>query len=290
MKIAVTGASGMLGRDVCAAVQAAGLTLASFSRAELGITDLNNVIQMVANQRPDAVIHCAAYTNVNGAEQNKGEAKKVNVDGTFNVAAACRRNGAKMIYVSTDFVFDGTKGIPYTENDLTNPLNVYGRTKWRGEKIVRALLPEDHVIARTSWLYGGPPETKNFVRTIQRLARTLPEVPVVCDQIGSPTCTVPVAQTLVALAADFVPGTYHVTCGGEASWFEFAREIVRLSGLQTLVVPITTAEYEARFPGQAVRPPYTPLDGAALRERGMTALPHWKDALTAFLSGDEATV
>ncbi len=276
----------MLGRDVCQTVQTDGHTLAAFARTDLDITNGDETEAIIARENPDAIIHCAAWTNVNGAEENPQAAFAVNADGAKNVAVACAQIGAIMVYVSTDYVFDGAKGAPYTETDPINPLGVYGQSKADGEAHVRHLLPDRHVIARTSWLYGGPPETKNFVRTIQRLARTLPSVPVVCDQVGCPTATLPLSELLVALAEDLVPGTYHTACAGQASWFEFAQEIVRLSGLTTPVVPITTEEYTARFGPQAPRPAHSPLTCDALTQREWE-LPEWKSALAAFLAMDK---
>ena len=273
----------MLGRDVCRAVQNDGHILVAFARADMDITNGDETGAIISRERPDAIIHCAAWTNVNGAEENPQAAFAVNVDGTRNVALACAQTGARLVYISTDYVFDGTKAAPYTETDPINPLGVYGKSKAEGENLVRHILPDRHVIARTSWLYGGPPETKNFVRTIQRLARTLPSVPVVCDQIGCPTATLPLSELLVALVEDFVPGTYHTACQGQASWFEFAQEIVRLSGLATPIVPITTEEYTVRFGPQAPRPAHSPLACDALTQRHWE-LPEWKSALAAFLA------
>ena len=273
---------------MCHAFKNAGHTVAAFRKHDLNVVRAKTVWEALARERPHFVVHCAAYTNVNRAEAEPEEAFAINETGARNVAEACASVGAKMVHISTDFVFDGTKATPYVETDAVNPLNVYGKSKAAGENAVRQTLPDAHLIIRTAWLYGGLPHAKNFVRTIYKLAQNLPTVPVVCDQIGSPTCTMPVAQTLVALCENFAPGTCHAACEGEESWFEFAREIVRLAHLKTAVVPITAAQYAAQFGVQAPRPAYSALDNAALRTRGIAKLPHWKRRTCRFFENGVA--
>jgi dTDP-4-dehydrorhamnose reductase len=289
MRVLVTGAAGMLGTDVCADLAARGHETIKAARPQEGregvlpldITDTKATVALLRDVRPDAVINCAAWTDVDGAERNPDPAYKVNALGSWNLAHAAGEVGAWLLTVSTDFVFDGRKKAPYTEFDATNPLGAYGASKEAGEVLIRETLPTRHVIARTAWLYGV--YGKNFVYTIRRLARSLPEVPVVSDQIGCPTHTRDLSRKLLDLLEDPLPGTYHVCSKGECSWFEFAREIVRQSGLETPVVPITAAEYAARFNSPTERPVYSPMRRLALEMRGMDDLPTWQDGLAEFV-------
>lgn len=285
----------MLGTDVCAELRrrehetigtarggGAGDT-ARESLVPLDVTDTGSCLDGIAAARPEAILHCAAWTNVDGAERDPEGAYRGNALGAWNVAAAAAKIGATMVYVSTDFVFDGTKSEPYTEFDPVNPLGVYGASKEAGERLVRQTLPDRHLIARTSWLYGR--NGKNFVATIQRLAGSLPEVPVVADQVGCPTYTVDLARKLVDLIeAPLLPGTYHICNGGHCSWYEFAQAIIARSGLGTPVVPITAAEYAARFNSPTRRPAFSPMRRLALEMRGMDDLPAWQDSLDRYLA------
>jgi dTDP-4-dehydrorhamnose reductase len=286
MKVLVTGAAGMLGTDLCAELAGRGHDVVATDMREgfvpLDITDTKQTRVRIAETRPDAILHCAAWTNVDGAERTPDPAYKVNALGSWNVAAAAADVDAWMVCVSTDFVFDGRKGAPYTEFDRTNPLGAYGASKEAGEQLVRQTLPRRHMIARTSWLFGvhGNP----FPYTILRLARKLPEVPVVADQVGCPTHTRDLSRKLADLIEDPLPGTYHVCNAGQCSWFEFAQAIVRGAGLDTPVVPITAAEYAERFQSPTERPAYSPLRRLALEMRGMDDLPSWQDALAEFLA------
>jgi dTDP-4-dehydrorhamnose reductase len=293
MRVLVTGAAGMLGCDVCAVLAERGHQVIATTRnggegakgeayIPLEITDTAACSECIENERPEAIIHCAAWTNVDGAERDQEGAYRGNALGAWNIAVAAAKVGATMIFVSTDFVFDGEKGQPYTEFDKVNPLGAYGASKEAGEQLVRQTLPDRHIIARTSWLFGV--NGKNFVTTIQRLAQKLPEVPVVSDQIGSPTFTGDLAKKLVDLVeAPFLPGTYHISNSGYCSWFEFAKAIVEKSGLQTPVVPITGAEYAERFNSPTRRPAFSPMRRLALEMRGMDDLPTWQDALDRYL-------
>lgn len=287
MKVLVTGAGGMLGTDVCEALVGRGHHVVKTGRVErdgyvsLDITDTGETVGVVRREAPDAIIHCAAWTDVDGAERTPDPAYRVNALGSWNLAHAAGETGAWLIGVSTDFVFDGGKNAPYTEFDTTNPIGAYGASKEAGEVLIRGTLPGRHMIARTSWLFGV--HGKNFPYTIRRLAQKLPEVPVVSDQIGSPTHTRDLARKLVDLAESPLPGTYHVSSAGQCSWFEFAQAIVEASGYDTPVVPISAQTYAEKFNSPTKRPAYSVMDHLALRMRGMDDLPHWRDALTDFM-------
>jgi dTDP-4-dehydrorhamnose reductase len=272
------------GHDVIGTTRDGGRTAEGrLALVPLDITDTLGCQDRVAAERPDAIIHCAAWTNVDGAEREPNEAYRVNALGAWNVAAAASRIGATVVYVSTDFVFDGTQRSPYTEFDPVNPLGAYGATKEAGERLIRTTLPHAHIIARTSWLFGV--HGRNFVTTIQRLASTNPEVPVVADQIGCPTYTVDLARKLTDLIeAPLLPGTYHVCNAGRCSWFEFAQSIVDRCGLPGHVVPITADEFATRFRSPTRRPAYSPMRRLALEMRGMDDLAPWPDALDRFLA------
>jgi dTDP-4-dehydrorhamnose reductase len=250
----VVGAGGMLGQDVEADV--------SLTRSQLDVTDRDAVRAVITGD--DIVINCAAWTDVDGAEEHEDEALRINRDGARNVAEAA---GA-VLYVSTDYVFDGTKREPYVESDPVNPQSAYGRTKLAGERVTAEANPR-HYIVRTSWLFG--PGGKNFVETMLGLG---PEVRVVDDQVGSPTFTGHLADALARLARTEDYGVHHLTASGSCSWFEFAREIFARAGSDTRAEPCTTAD----FPRPAPRPAYSVLGS----ERGHR-LPSWQEGLDAYL-------
>ena len=287
MRVLVTGAGGMLGKDLCADLAVRGHAVIATDVREaagivpLDITHTQDTLRAVNEMRPEAILHCAAWTDVDGAERTPEPAYKVNALGSWNVAAAARSVDALMVYISTDFVFDGGKTTPYTEFDAVNPLGHYGASKEVGERLVRQTTP-NHIIARTAWLYGV--HGKNFPYTILRLARERPEVPVVADQIGCPTHTKDLSRKLCELIEDPLPGTYHVCSAGQCSWFEFAQAIVAGVGRDTAVVPITAEEYARRFNSPTRRPAYSPMRRFALELRGMDDLPPWQDALAEFLA------
>ncbi|MBC8135595.1 MAG: dTDP-4-dehydrorhamnose reductase [Fibrella sp.] len=287
MKILVTGAGGMLGMDVCEEIIGRGHEVVRTGREgrdgyiPLDITDTQQTVETVRRESPDAIIHCAAWTDVDGAERTPDPAYRVNALGSWNLAHAAGAAGAWLIGVSTDFVFDGKKSTPYTEFDTANPLGAYGASKQAGEVLIRGTLPGRHMIVRTSWLFGV--HGKNFPYTIRRLAQKLPEVPVVSDQIGSPTHTRDLARKLADLAENPLPGTYHAASAGYCSWFEFAQAVVTASGYDTPVVPITAQTYAERFNSPTRRPAYSVMDHLVLRMRGMDDLPHWRDALADFM-------
>lgn len=276
MKILVTGVSGQLGYDVERELDQRGIEHLGTSSRELDITDREAVERLMERYRPDAVIHCAAYTKVDLAEDEPERCWAVNADGTRNVAAACRRTGAKLLYISTDYVFPGTGERSYETGDPTGPVNTYGRSKLAGELAVQSLL-EKYFIVRISWVFGK--NGNNFVKTMLRLAETRAELSVVCDQIGSPTYTADLAPLLCGMVQTERYGVYHATNEGTCAWSEFAEAIFALAGRQVAVHPIPTSAY----PTKAARPLNSRLSKESLRDNGFQALPEWKDALARYL-------
>ena len=250
-KVLVTGANGMLGQDLCPILEDNGFDVIETDIHNLDITQEDAVYKFLQETKPDYVIHCAAYTNVDKAEEDIETATKINVLGSENLAKACQKIDATMICISTDYVFDGTKTTPYLPDDEANPINVYGKTKFEGEEAVRKNC-EKHYIARTSWLYGH--HGKNFVETMLSLADK-PELKVVDDQIGCPTWTVELANGIIKLLGQPY-GTYHVCGSGSTTWYGFAKEIFRLQGLDVNLKPCKTEE----FPRPAKRPAYSIMD------------------------------
>jgi dTDP-4-dehydrorhamnose reductase len=281
VKILITGASGMLGTDLRKVLGADHELIPTDvvgDVASLDITDTAEVMNMITAVRPDVVIHPAAYTDVDGCERDPDKAYRVNAFGTWNIATACRENDAAMVYVSTDFVFDGEKGAPYTEYDATNPLSHYGGSKLAGERHVRELCPR-HYIARTAWLYGE--HGKNFPFSMMNAAKTRKELKVVSDQIGSPTFTADLAATIRDLITTPMYGTYHVTNSGSCSWCDFAREILRLAGITDVEVKPILAE---EWPSPTRRPKCSVLRHYSLELQGRDNLRPWEDALKDFIS------
>jgi len=274
MRILVTGANGQLGREITKQGQNHELIVTDFSA--LDITDGQAVASFFREVKPQAVVHCAAYTNVDGAESDMDGAFRVNVIGAQNIAAGCLETGARMAYVSTDYVFDGNGNTLYRESDPVNPETVYGRTKFQGEEIVRQILGR-HYILRTAWLYG---DGNNFVRTMLKLAADHTSLKVVNDQIGTPTSTVDLAKTIFQLLNTDAYGTYHATCQGQCSWYDFAREIFKKTGKNIDVLPVTTAQ----FPRPAKRPAYSVLDNYMLRMTVGDPMREWKEALAQYLA------
>ena len=283
MKVLLTGGRGMLGRTICE--ELADFEIVPTDLPEADITDENGIDTVLWEHRPDAVIHCAAMTAVDKCEEAVDLAYRLNARGTANVASACDRQGIRLIAISTDYVFEGDGGRPYSEFDVaTGGQTVYGKSKFAGEEQVRALCP-DHVICRISWLYGkgGP----SFVHAMMNLADgTRPVLKVVADQHGNPTSAVAVARALRdILKRPNLCGTFHLTCEGEATWAEFAEEIFRLAGRKQAVQPCATDE----FPRPAPRPKNSRLEKMALRLAGLPPMPHWKDALAAFMVAEFPT-
>lgn len=276
MKVMVTGAGGQLGRELSVQLQAAGYEVHAFDRKRLDITDANRVHNTVIKVKPNAIIHAAAYTAVDDAEQESDRAYRTNAIGTRNIAAAAEETGAKLVYISTDYVFDGEKDTPYREYDTPNPVNEYGRSKLAGERFVQLLCGRWYIV-RVSWLYGA--YGNNFVRTMLTLAAERRKLQVVDDQRGSPTYTADAARFISALIATPYYGIYHATNSGSCSWYELAREIFALKGLDTEVEPVPTEHY----PRPARRPRYSVLDPMAIRAEGFAPMRHWRDALKDFI-------
>ena len=272
MRIVITGANGQLGHELQAVLSEDHLTL-----LDLPVFDVtkSGTERQIIDARPDLVIHAAAYTNVDGAEGESERAVAVNVEGTARVARAAARVGARLFYLSTDYVFGGSKRTPYLESDEPHALNVYGRSKLEGEKQAQQLCPNTLVI-RTAWLYGA--HGKNFVKTMMNLAVSQPELRVVDDQRGSPTHAGHLARAIKAMLGTELKGFVHATGSGDCTWHEFASAIVSLLGSPARVVPVTTAAMAQ----PASRPAYSVLANTILAGQGIR-LPHWKDALAQFL-------
>jgi dTDP-4-dehydrorhamnose reductase len=274
MKVLVTGAAGMLGRDVVLAAGNAGHDVVGFGRTELDVTDAAALERKFDQERPDVVVNCAAWTDVDGAEGAEEAATAVNGEGAGNVAAAAAAQGASVVYVSTDYVFDGAKGAPYVETDQTAPLSAYGRGKLAGEEATAAA-NKRHFVVRSAGLFGIG--GRNFVETMLRLAEAQNEVLVVRDQVGSPTYTWHLAYGIVRLIEGVEFGIHHMAAAGACSWYDFAREIFDQAKVECKVLSATT-EMLGR---PAARPPYSAL--VSQREHAIE-LPPWQDGLAAYLS------
>jgi len=276
MRILVTGAAGMLGLDVCAGARDAGFDVRGLPRAELDIADAQAVSDALSRLRPDAVVNCAAWTDVDGAESAYEDALAVNATGAGVVARAAATAGAWTVHVSSDYVFSGDKRSPYVESDPTGPLSAYGRSKLAGERAVASAAPDSHTIVRSSWLFGA--EGKCFPKTILRLAADRDSITVVDDQVGCPTFTGHLADALVSLCERRPLGVVHVAGGGECSWFAFAREIVAAAGAACEVLPSRTSDLD--------RPAPRPAYGVLRTERGSSvpSLPDWREGLAEFMT------
>jgi dTDP-4-dehydrorhamnose reductase len=278
MRLLVTGAGGMLGRDVTRAGEDAGHEVAALARADLDVTDPVAVRGALAAERPAAVLNCAAWTDVDGAEADPEGARAVNADALGHLGAAAREAGARVVHTSTDYVFDGSAQEPYVESSPTAPRSVYGQTKLDGERAL-ADSGAEHLIVRSSWLFGLG--GRNFADTMLRLAGERDEVAVVTDQLGCPTWTGHLGPALVELAAGPLTGIAHVAGGGECSWHDFAREIFRRAGVNCAVRPATS--------GEMARPAPRPAYGVLRTEReGVPALPAWQQGLEGYLAARAA--
>ncbi len=276
MKVLVTGASGQLGREVVELFLGLGYETYGYARDELDITDEENVRRVLHELMPDVVIHAAAYTHVDRAEDERVEAFRINIVGTRNIVVAAEQIGAKICYISTDYVFDGNRTRPYMEYDQVNPLSMYGKTKYGGEVIVQSLSSK-YFIVRTSWLYGT--YGNNFVKTMLRLAQERPEIKVVDDQVGSPTYVGDLVTFLSELIVTEKYGTYHASNTGSCSWYQFAETIFAKAGITLNLIPIPTSQY----PTRAIRPAYSVLDHLAIQANGFRDLPRWQDGLDRFM-------
>ena len=276
MKVLVTGVKGQLGYDVVNELEKRGHTAIGTDVEEMDITDAEKVREVLDAEKPDAVIHCAAYTAVDAAEDNVELCRKINAEGTENIAKACKELGCKLLYVSTDYVFNGEGERPWEPDDEREPLNVYGQTKYEGELAVEKYV-EKFFIVRIAWVFGI--NGKNFIKTMLRLGEDHDELTVVADQIGSPTYTYDLARLLVDMIGSDKYGRYHATNEGLCSWYDFAVEIFRQAGMDVRVRPVTSEEY----PAKAKRPHNSRMDKAKLEENGFERLPDWKDALRRYL-------
>lgn len=277
MKVLVTGAKGQLGTDLMNELARQGLEGIGVDVEEMDITDADACRRVISQAKADAVIHCAAYTAVDAAEDQVELCRKINGEGTRNVAVACREAGVKLMYISTDYVFDGKGTRPWEPDDKRAPLNVYGQTKYEGEIAIEELV-DRYFIVRIAWVFGVA--GKNFIKTMLRLGREKGAVSVVDDQVGSPTYTYDLARLLTDMIQTDRYGCYHATNEGECSWYEFAREIFRQAGMDE--VKVTPVSSEA-FAAKAKRPANSRMSKEKLTENGFKRLPDWQDVLRRFL-------
>ena len=281
MKVLVTGVKGQLGYDVMNELAKRGIEGIGVDVEEMDITDKDACRRVITEAGPDAVIHCAAYTAVDAAEQNMELCRKVNADGTRNIAEVCRDLDISLMYISTDYVFNGTGERPWEPDDVREPLNAYGQAKYEGELAIEELL-DKYFIVRIAWVFGV--NGKNFIKTMLRLGREHGAVSVVDDQIGSPTYTYDLARLLVDMIQTDKYGRYHATNEGLCSWYEFAVEIFKKAGMEDVKVTLVdTEEYTSRYPGQAKRPMNSRISKDKLEENGFERLPSWQDALERYL-------
>ena len=276
MKILVTGVKGQLGYDVVKELEKRGMEAIGVDIEEMDITDEASVNQVIREANPDAVIHCAAYTAVDAAEENVDICRKVNADGPKNIAKVCKDLDIKMIYISTDYVFDGQGTRPWEPDDACGPVSVYGQTKYEGELAVKETL-DKYFIVRIAWVFGI--NGKNFVKTMLGLAEKYDTLRVVNDQFGSPTYTYDLARLLVDMVQTEKYGIYHATNEGICSWYEFACAIFKEAGVKMTVNPVTSEEYGAK----ANRPLNSRMSKEKLTENGFEKLPTWQDALSRYI-------
>ena len=274
MKILVTGAGGMLGQALIPCLDSHGHEVIEFAKEHLDCTNYTLVRHTFNTEKPDLVMHCAAFTKVDQAEAEAKLAYFINGYATENIAVSCSALKIPMVYISTDYVFDGEKGSPYSTFDDTNPISIYGKSKLAGEIAVNRHLNKYYIV-RTSWLYG--PNGKNFVDAIYNMAATGKPIRVVSDQFGSPTCTLSLSEALADLIETNRYGVYHASDEGVASWYDFAKEIVK--DLTVEVTPIGTRD----FPRPATRPKYSVLDKSTLNYTINREMPNWKDSLKTYL-------
>ncbi|SEA67059.1 dTDP-4-dehydrorhamnose reductase [Eubacterium aggregans] len=281
MKVFITGSNGQLGRELSRQLQAKCIDYSGYDIPELDITDKVQTAALIQKEAPDIIINCGAMTNVDGCESNSIGAERVNADGPKNLAEIARDLDLVLVQVSTDYVFDG-EGIsvngekrPYVETDAIDPQTVYGVSKAHGEAYVSEIAPK-HFIVRTAWLYG---DGNNFVKTMLRLAESHDQITVVADQIGSPTSTVDLATAILNLIETKAYGTYHATCEGQCSWYDFAKKIFELCNIGIQVDPVSSEEYISPTP----RPKYSVLKNKGLSDLGINTFRPWEDALVEYL-------
>ena len=276
MKVLVTGAKGQLGTDLMNELAKRGIEGIGVDVEEMDITDAEACRRVIQASGADAVIHCAAYTAVDAAEDNVELCRRINGEGTRNVAQACKEADVKLMYISTDYVFDGQGTRPWEPDDERHPLNVYGQTKYEGELAVEER-SDKYFIVRIAWVFGVA--GKNFIKTMLRLGKERGAVSVVDDQVGSPTYTHDLARLLVDMIQTDKYGRYHATNEGLCSWYEFAKEIFRQAGMDVPVTPVSSSE----FPAKATRPSNSRMSKEKLSDNGFERLPAWQDALGRFL-------
>ena len=274
--ILVTGSTGQLGSDVVKELLKRGYSTLSPNRSELNLCSEDNIRNYILNSNCEAIVHCAAYTQVDKAEDEKDLCIKINATATKHIAKCAKILNIPMIYISTDYVFDGTKDGKYTENDETNPINIYGESKLAGEKYVQEIL-DKYYIVRTSWVFNI--NGKNFIETMLRLSKANNQLSIVNDQIGSPTYTKDLSRLLVDMLETSKYGLYHATNEGYCSWYEFANTIFKLANINIDIKAINSNEYASR----AKRPMNSKLSKDKLIEYGFKPLPHWEDALKDYL-------
>ena len=280
IKVLVTGAQGQLGLELCKQlIKNEEVQVIAASRHDLDIIDLNQVKDKLLVIRPDIVINCAAYTAVDQCEVEHEKAYQVNALGAKHLAIVCDELGAKLIHISTDYVFDGEVALPRREDDGVAPQSIYGSSKLLGEQYIKTFCKK-YFIIRTAWLYG---EGNNFVRTMLKLAKTNKELNVVGDQFGSPTSTKDLAKVIIELMQTEYYGTYHGTCEGECSWYDFACKIFEIKGIDIKVNKVTSEE----FVRPAKRPKYSVLDNFMLKLYGLNSFRHWEEALRDYLQGEK---
>lgn len=277
-KVLITGANGQLGKELVELFNNEGFEVYGFGRDEMDITNQSQVKEIIHRVQPDIVIHSAAHTKVDLAESEPEKAFAINAYGTRNVAVAAEQIKAKLVYVSTDYVFDGTGTEPYDEFSPTSPLGVYGKSKLAGEQFVRDLHSQFFIV-RTSWVYGK--HGANFVKTMLKLGSEKKELSVVADQVGCPTYTLDLATTILELVSTEKYGVYHVSNSGQCSWYEFAKAIFDEAGIEVQVNPCTTEE----FPRPAERPAYSVFKHQSLAINNITIPRQWRDGLVHFLKG-----
>ncbi|OLR60195.1 dTDP-4-dehydrorhamnose reductase [Anaerostipes sp. 494a] len=276
MKVFVTGVKGQLGHDVMNELKKREIHAIGVDIDEMDITDADQVEKVIRDAAPDAVIHCAAYTAVDAAEENVDICRKVNAQGTENIAKVCETLDIKMMYISTDYVFNGQGERPWEPDDEREPLNVYGQTKYEGELAVEKYVKKFFTV-RIAWVFGI--NGKNFIKTMLNLGKTHDKLTVVNDQTGSPTYTYDLARLLVDMIQTEKYGRYHATNEGLCTWYEFACEIFKQAGMDVSVSPVTSDEYLSK----AKRPANSRMDKSKLAENGFQPLPEWQDALKRYL-------
>ncbi|MDY2882022.1 MAG: dTDP-4-dehydrorhamnose reductase [Romboutsia timonensis] len=276
MKILITGSKGQLGLELTKQLEKEKkYEIIATDRDELNIIDINSVNEFLLNNKPDVVINCAAHTAVDLCETDVENAYKINAVGPRNLAIVCEKIGAKLVQVSTDYVFDGNGTRPYREDDTTCPNSIYGTSKLMGENFVREFCSR-YFVVRTAWLYG---EGNNFVRTMLKLAETNNELNVVNDQFGSPTSTVDLAKAIIDLMNTEHYGVYHGTCEGQCSWYDFAKKIFEIKNIDIKVNPVTSEEFKRPAP----RPAYSVLDNFMLKLVGLNSFRTWEKSLEEYL-------